>query len=76
MSIECRFCFEAPCRCDELTYTPSLQEITDEATEEPEPAYFVYIPVAPSDDQDPDPFLTDLLEEPFARPVDKTHYRN
>lgn len=75
---ECRFCFEAPCRCDELTYTPSLQEVGSDLdeSEQPDEAYFVHIPLPTAADPEPDNFLTDLFEEPFVRPVDKTRYRN
>ena len=69
---------EAPCRCDELTYTPSLQEVGSDfdESEQPDEAYFVHIPLPTAADPEPDNFLTDLFEEPFVRPVDKTRYRN
>lgn len=70
----CRFCFESPCRCDELTYTPSLQEIDATEAEQPDEAYFVHIPL-PADDDSPN-LLADLFEEPFSKPVDNTRYKN
>lgn len=72
---ECRFCFEAPCRCDELTYTPALQEVED-SQEQPDEAYFVHIPLPSADNDEPDTFMSDLFEEPFRKPVDKTRYKN